>query len=62
MLLNRTGSSIFVERALGDSREDFNHRVGAVLLIHVGILNHVEAVREEASAEEFIDHDNVDDL
>jgi hypothetical protein len=51
-----------VERALGDSREDLDHRIRAVLLVHVREADDISSICEEASAEKFVDHDDVDDL
>lgn len=51
-----------MERALCDAREDFNHRIRTVLLIHVRETDDIGAVSEKTSAQEFIDHDDVDDL
>lgn len=62
VLLNRSGCSIFVECTFGDSWENFNHWIRTILLIHVGIFDDVSAVSEKTSAEEFVNHDDVDNL
>lgn len=51
-----------MECAFSDAREDFNHRVAAVLLIHVGVLDDIGSVSQETSAKEFIDHNDVEEL
>lgn len=39
VLLNGTGRSVLVECALCDARENFNHRIAAILLIHLCATN-----------------------
>lgn len=56
MLLNRSRSSVFVECAFRDARENFNHGVAAVLLVHVRVLDDIGSVSQEASAKEFVNH------
>lgn len=51
-----------MERALCDARKHFNHWIRAILLIHVRETDDIGAVSEKASAQKFVDHDNVDDL
>lgn len=62
MLLNGSRGSVFVECAFRDAREDFNHGVAAVLLVHVRVLDDVSSVSQEASAKEFVNHDDVQEL
>ena len=51
-----------MERAFRDSWKDFNHRVASILLIHIRIHNDIDSISEKTSAEEFIDHEDVDEL
>lgn len=51
-----------MERAFCDSWKDFNHRVASILLIHIRILDDIDSISEKTSAEEFIDHEDVDEL
>jgi hypothetical protein len=62
VFLNRSGRTIFVERTLRNSREDLNHRIRAILLIHVREADDISSICEKTSAEKFVDHDDVDNL
>ena len=62
MFLNRSWRSILVERTLGDSRENLNHRIWTILLIHVRETDDIGPISQKTSAEKFVDHDDVDDL
>ena len=46
-----------MEGALGHLGEDDVHRVGPVLVVHLGVVEHVEAVGGELTA-----HEGVDDV
>lgn len=61
MLLNRPGRSVFVERALGHTWKNGNHRIRSIILIHVRHSQHIRTVRHERSAQETIDHHDIDD-
>lgn len=62
MLLNGSWRSVFVECAFRDTGEDFNHGVAAILLVHVGVLDDIGSVSQETPAEEFINHNDVEEL
>jgi hypothetical protein len=51
-----------MEGTFGYARENFNHRIRTVLLVHVGKADDIRAVSEKTSAKEFVNHDDVDDL
>uniref|UniRef100_A0A8D8S4V1 Uncharacterized protein n=1 Tax=Cacopsylla melanoneura TaxID=428564 RepID=A0A8D8S4V1_9HEMI len=59
MMLNTSRGTKLVECALGDARKHFNHRVGAVLLVHLSELEYVSTVGEEGTAQECVNHDHV---
>lgn len=48
-----------MECTFRDPREDGDHGVGAVLLVHVGERHHVGAVGQECPAQEFVGHEDV---
>lgn len=59
MLLNCSRRTEFVEGTLGHARENRNHRIGTLLLIHVAELDHVCAVSQEGTAKERVDEEYV---
>ena len=59
MLLDRAGSTEFVECTFGDAREDLDHRVTALLLVHVAELDDFRAVGKEGSAQERVQEEHV---
>lgn len=60
-LLDRTGRTEFVERALGDFGKDSSHRIFAFLWLQLRHGQHVGAVRREFSAEKEIHEVNLSD-
>jgi hypothetical protein len=62
VLLNRSGSSILVECTFGYAWKNLNHRIRAVLLIHVRVLDDVRSISEETAAQKFVYHYDIDDL
>ena len=64
--LHGARGSVLVERALGHLGEDERHRVGPVLLVHVGVVHHPRSVRGELIAEEHVGEvhlaDDVDEV
>lgn len=54
MLLDATGSTVFVEDALGYSREDVDHGIDAILLRLLREVHDAQAVGQEFSVEEFV--------
>ena len=57
VLLDGARGAVLEEGALGHLGEDHVHRVGPVLVLHLGVVEHVEAVRRELAA-----HEGVDDV
>lgn len=60
--LNAAGRTVLVEGALGDAREYRDHRIEALLLIHVAELDHLRAVRQEGAAQEDVYEEYVANL
>lgn len=58
-LLDRPGSTVLVEGALGHSREDPDHGVHAVFLVDAAEAEHVRAVGQEGTAQERVDDEDV---
>lgn len=54
--LDFAGDAVFVEGALGHSREDEDHGVDAVLLVAVQEVDHLDAEGEEGAVEELVHH------
>ena len=61
-LLNRTGSTKFVEGTLGDAWKYFNHRIASLFLIHIAEFYHFGTVLEKSSAEKRIDEEYITNL
>ena len=57
LLLDGARGTVLVEGALGHLGEDDVHGVGPVLVVHLRVVEHVEAVRRELAA-----HEGVDDV
>lgn len=61
-LLNRSGSTVFVEGALGDPWEDRHHRVRSQLLVHVAEPHHVRSVTQKRASQKRVDEKDVTNL
>jgi len=48
-----------VERALGEPGKDLDHRIEALVLIHVGELEHIRTVGHESTAQKLIHHKDI---
>lgn len=54
MVLDSAGRSVFTESALGHSREDGNHGVRAIFLIHPREVDHLSSVLKESATQECV--------
>jgi len=54
VLLDRTGSTVLVEDALGDAREYVDHRIDPFLLRHIWEIQHSQAVADKLATEESV--------
>lgn len=59
VLLYTPRRSVFVKNTLGDAWKDLNHGIASILLVHVGETQHVRAIGQKCSAQEFVDEENV---
>jgi len=54
VLLHISRGTVSMEGAFGHSREDCHHWVDPVFLIHLGVLDHIDAIGGEGTTEESV--------